>query len=205
MPDTNTCRALSIPDSEEIVAVVSGALLLLAEAENWEKFGSVSPEDIASAMWDMWKNFVNGGCMRVGDLKASLRDGGHGDCWLICDGGLHDAADYPLLYAQIGNSFGGAAPTTFAVPDLRGRAIVGSTAARPAGSFFGEAEHTLSVAEMPSHSHTEQGAAASPTTIGEIPATAFIPSVADTGLAGGGNPHNNVPPSMSATWLIKAM
>ncbi len=204
IPGAETCRVLSIPDSEEIIAAVSGALLLLTEAENWEGFGSVAPEDIAGAMWDMWREFVDGGCMRVGDMKVSLRNGDHGDCWLVCDGSLYDVADYPLLYDEIGNLFGGVAGSTLAVPDLRSRAVVGATTAKPNGAFFGEAEHTLSVAEIPGHSHTEQGVVAAPTAIGEIPATGLVPAANNTGITGGGNPHNNVPPSMGATWLIKA-
>lgn len=204
IPGITTCRVLLIPDSEEIVAAISGALLLLSEAENWEAFGSVTPEEIASAMWGMWREFVDGGCMRVGDLRASLRSGDHGDCWLVCDGGIYDVADFPLLYDEIGNSFGGAAPLTFAVPDLRGRAVAGATTGKPAGTLYGEAAHTLSVAELPGHSHTEQGVVATPTAIGEIPSTGLAPVGNSSGITGGGNPHNNVPPSMAVTWLIKA-
>jgi microcystin-dependent protein len=205
MPDTVTCRAVSFPDSEGWEAIISGALLLLTEVENWEKFGSVSPEAAAGAMWDMWEDFVAGGCMRVGDLKASLRVSEHGPCWLECDGTLYQVADYPELYDQIGNTFGGVAGASFRVPDLSGRAVIGEQGGVPQGSFVGSASHTLTADEMPTHGHSEQGVAAVASAIGEIPATALIASPTTTGSAGGGQAHNNVPPSMSATWLIKAL
>jgi microcystin-dependent protein len=44
---------------------------------------------------------------------------------LDCDGTLHNVADYPRLGARLGNRYGGDGVTTFGVPDLRGRLIVG--------------------------------------------------------------------------------
>lgn len=205
IPGTRSCRVISFPDSEEWLAIVSGALLLLTEEKNWEEFGSVPPENAAAAMWDMWQDFVGGGCMRIGDLKATLRDGDHGPCWLECDGALYQVVDYPMLYAEIGNMFGGTAGTSFRVPDLGGRAVIGEQGGTPPGSYTGAANHTLIADEIPAHSHSEQGVAVVASAIGEIPATALVASPATTGSVGGGQPHNNIPPSMSVTWLIKAL
>jgi microcystin-dependent protein len=186
------------------LAAISGALLLLTEEQNWEAFGSVSPEDAASAMWDMWEDFVSGGCMRIGDLKASLRSGDYGDCWLVCDGAVYDVDDYPALYDEIGNAFGGVSGSTFAVPDLRSRAVVGADASQPLGSSFGESEHLLTLDEMPTHNHSEIAVSVTASLVGEVPATALQAVSGVTGSTGGGQAHNNVPPSLSATWLIKA-
>lgn len=54
IPATTLCRRLLIPDDLEIVAAVSGALLSLTYAHNWEQFGTVTPEEIASAMQEMY-------------------------------------------------------------------------------------------------------------------------------------------------------
>jgi microcystin-dependent protein len=178
--------------------------LLLTEEESWEEFGSVSPENAAAEMWKMWEDFVSGGCMRVGDLKASLRSGDHGDCWLVCNGAIYDVADYPLLYDEIGNMFGGVPGTTFGVPDLRNRAAVGADASQPLGSSFGESEHSLTLDEMPTHNHSEIAVSVTASLVGEVPATALQAVSGVTGSAGGGQAHNNVPPSLSVTWLIKA-
>jgi microcystin-dependent protein len=204
IPDTRQCRVLSIPDSDDWVAIVTGALLSLAEERNWEEFGAVSVEDAASAMWGMFDEFSAGGCMRVGDLKASLRSGDYGDCWLVCDGAVYDVDDYPALYDEIGNAFGGVSGSTFAVPDLSGRAVVGESASKPRGSSFGEESHLLTVDEIPAHNHSEIAVSVTASLAGEVPATALQAVSGVTGSAGGGQAHNNVPPSISVTWLIKA-
>lgn len=79
--------------------------------------------------------------------------------WLLCDGRALARVDYPALYTAIGVAFGaGDGSTTFNVPDLRGRAVMGAGAgpgltARALGAKVGEEAHTLAVGEMPSHGH----------------------------------------------------
>lgn len=43
----------------------------------------------------------------------------------LCDGRSLNRSDYPALFAVIGTSFGSVSETTFNIPDLRGRFIVG--------------------------------------------------------------------------------
>src|SRR5690348_13579714 len=49
--------------------------------------------------------------------------------WLLCDGAQYRISDYPKLFAQISNRWGGDGTTYFKVPDSRGRSEygVGST------------------------------------------------------------------------------
>jgi microcystin-dependent protein len=46
--------------------------------------------------------------------------------WLPADGRLMPVAQNSALYALLGRTFGGDGPTTFALPDLRGRTVVGA-------------------------------------------------------------------------------
>lgn len=81
--------------------------------------------------------------------------------WLMCDGAAVSRATYADLFALIGTTYGaGDGTTTFNVPDMKGRVIVGKAAA---GTFAalnnkgGAETHTLTSAEMPSHFHTADG------------------------------------------------
>jgi microcystin-dependent protein len=79
--------------------------------------------------------------------------------YLFCDGAQVSRSVYASLYAAIGVVYGpGDGATTFNVPDLRGRTIVGAGGGpnltnRPLGGVGGEETHTLNTNEMPSHNH----------------------------------------------------
>ncbi len=72
---------------------------------------------------------------------------------LPCDGRLLAVASYPTLSAVIGNRFGGDGVNTFALPDLRGRVPVGAYTGLALGTAVGEAMTTMTVPQMPEHTH----------------------------------------------------
>lgn len=53
--------------------------------------------------------------------------GGLSHGWLVCDGSVISRTDYSALFDQIGTTYGaGDGSTTFAIPDLRGRVLIGN-------------------------------------------------------------------------------
>jgi len=112
--------------------------------------------------------------------------------WAFCDGQLLPINQNSALFSILGTTYGGDGRTTFALPDLRGRAVIGEgngpgLTSRPLGSRVGEETVTLSEAEMPVHTHTQSG----------------IPG--ETYAAGGGQAHENMQPSLAMTRIISVV
>lgn len=79
--------------------------------------------------------------------------------WLLCNGQAVSRSTYSVLFAVTGTQFGvGNGTTTFNVPDLRGRVPVGIDASQSEFNVRGETggakTHTITTAELPSHSHS---------------------------------------------------
>lgn len=165
----------------------------------------------------------------TGDAGAAALPGG----WLLCDGSAVSRITYASLFAAIGINYGGGdGITTFNLPDLRGRTVIGAgqgtgLSARTLGQTLGEETHTLSVNEMPAHSHTvndpghthavsgQVAFASSTSSCGVYCGTQEAPiqfgsgtgATAATGItlqsAGASAPHNVMQPSMVLNYLIK--
>jgi microcystin-dependent protein len=95
--------------------------------------------------------------------------------YLLCDGSAVSRTTYSTLYTLIGTTYGtGNGSTTFNVPDLRSRTIVGvgqgaSLTNRTLASTGGIESKTLAISEMPSHNHsiTDPGHAHTQTTVND--------------------------------------
>ena len=79
--------------------------------------------------------------------------------WAFCDGQLLSIAQNNALFALLGVTYGGDGRTSFALPDLRGRLPIheGHGPGLPAyrlGEKAGAIQTTLTVQNLPSHSHT---------------------------------------------------
>jgi microcystin-dependent protein len=78
--------------------------------------------------------------------------------WLYCDGSAIDRTIYADLFASIGTTYGaGNGTTTFNIPNLRGRNVIGLNSSETDFDVLGETggakRHTLTIAEMPAHNH----------------------------------------------------
>lgn len=79
--------------------------------------------------------------------------------WAFCDGQILAISQNQALFSLLGTMYGGDGRTTFALPDMRGRALIHAgngpgLTPRTQGSKFGNEEVIMSMAQMPSHNHT---------------------------------------------------
>ncbi len=77
--------------------------------------------------------------------------------WLFCEGQLLPIAGNEELFSLIGTQFGGDGSNTFALPDLRGRAALGSGGQTPIGTMGGSETVTLTPPQLGSHTHPVKG------------------------------------------------
>lgn len=138
--------------------------------------------------------------------------------WAMCNGGILAINQNQALFSLLGTAFGGNGSTTFGLPDQRGRVPIHVDAQKGIGTIGGEQSHTLSLAEMPQHTHPLQGTNAAATT--NIPTNALMlgntaPNDLYTGFAaptalqagtigsiGGSQPHENMQPYLTLTFCI---
>jgi len=73
--------------------------------------------------------------------------------WLACDGSSLLRSSYPTLFTAIGTTYGAVDGTHFNLPDCRNRMVIGAGSTYSLAATGGAASKTLSVAEMPAHTH----------------------------------------------------
>ena len=77
--------------------------------------------------------------------------------WAMCNGQLLPINQNQALFALLGTTFGGDGRVNFALPDLRGRTPIHVGSGHTLGERGGEQAHTLSIAELPTHTHVLSG------------------------------------------------
>ncbi|MEC1179520.1 tail fiber protein [Metasolibacillus meyeri] len=136
--------------------------------------------------------------------------------WLPCNGQLLSVNSNQALYSLIGATYGGDGRTTFALPNLQGRVPVHQGAGINYGTAGGEATHTLTVNEMPQHTHTAYADTANATqaspqnnTWGTVSDESIYAqsgnvtmNVAALSSAGQSAAHNNMQPYLALSFCI---
>jgi microcystin-dependent protein len=111
--------------------------------------------------------------------------------WSFCDGQLISINQFQALFSILGTTYGGDGRTTFALPDLRGRTPIGprrgpGLSDYNLGQRGGQETVTLTISQMPSHSHiATTSSTPSPIPLStadaanETPAAGDVPAVAN--------------------------
>jgi microcystin-dependent protein len=97
--------------------------------------------------------------------------------WATCDGQLLPINQNQALFSLLGTTYGGDGRVNFGLPDLRSRAPIHEGSGHTLGERGGEQAHTLSVSEIPTHTHVLNGSSNS-TAAQPVPTNAYLGSAA---------------------------
>jgi microcystin-dependent protein len=137
--------------------------------------------------------------------------------WMFCEGQLLAISENDTLFQLIGTTYGGDGQSTFALPDLRGRLPIHQGNSFTLGETGGVEEVTLTLAQIPAHTHpllgtAAQGASPNPATnvlAGSPNVDLYIQDIANQALAptsisiaGGSQPHTNFQPYLCVSFII---
>jgi microcystin-dependent protein len=142
--------------------------------------------------------------------------------WAFCAGQLLPINQNQALFSLLGTQFGGDGITNFALPDLRGRMAIGQgqgpgLANYTVGQTGGEESVTLTLNQLPAHSHAAMASSGAASALGpgssewaatttylySSTASTLVPMNSGTvGLMGGGQAHENRSPYLAMNFII---
>jgi microcystin-dependent protein len=135
--------------------------------------------------------------------------------WALCNGQLLPINQNQALFALLGTRFGGNGQTNFGLPNLQGKVPTHVGPTMTLGQTGGEQSHTVTMNEMPTHTHVANAAGVAGTSglpLGNLPgpyANGYAPPSALAPLApatvttvGGSQPHQNMQPYLALNFSI---
>jgi microcystin-dependent protein len=139
--------------------------------------------------------------------------------WMFCEGQLLPISENETLFQLIGTTYGGDGQSTFALPDLRGRLPIHQGNGFILAETGGAEEITLTVNQVPSHSHPLLGSTRVAVDVnpearvvagtGAAGAFGYVEDAPSQNLAaaavtpvGGSQPHTNFQPYLCVDFII---
>ena len=84
--------------------------------------------------------------------------------WALCDGQLLPINQNQALFSLLGTTYGGDGRVNFGLPNLQGRTPIHMGSNHTLGERGGEQAHTLSISEIPTHTHVLKASSTQATT-----------------------------------------
>lgn len=145
--------------------------------------------------------------------------------WAMCNGQLLPISQNTALFSLLGTTYGGDGKSTFALPDIQGRAVMApgqgpGLSLHDLGEMAGERTVTLNTPEMPQHTHQLRAHSQDPADLnapspqrtlarsdgGNAFGTPDLPAVSMSfsavSMVGNGQPHNNMQPALTLNYCI---
>jgi len=194
---------LTVPANADIERFIWGAVSAISFHTAWIPEGTMSPEEVAFYLKTILRSRTE--FDMLGAIVPLVREV-IPSSMLLADGAMYNKVDYPELWEVWPSAMKDV--STLTLPDLTSKFLLGASVDYSAYSEGGEAEVTLTEAQMPSHVHgydtpitnvdIESVGIPDPTGVG-FP---YIPAFTDS--AGGDEAHNNMPPYYAVVYAVIA-
>ncbi len=142
--------------------------------------------------------------------------------WMFCDGQLLPISENETLFQLIGTTYGGDGESTFALPDLQSRVPIHMGTGKDGATYqlaeaSGTEQETLTIQQMPSHTHAFLGSSTAATltspkdSVVATSAQVDYLTIATASVAmnsnaitpaGGSQPHENCQPFLCINFII---
>jgi microcystin-dependent protein len=137
--------------------------------------------------------------------------------WALCNGQLLPINQNQALFSLLGTTFGGDGRVNFALPDLRARVPIHVGSGHTLGERGGEQAHTLSIAELPPHTHVAKATSNNSTAVAPASSVGYgrsgtamykgasslvAMSPQSIGNTGGSQAHLNMQPFLTLSFCI---
>jgi microcystin-dependent protein len=135
--------------------------------------------------------------------------------WALCNGQLLPINQNQALFSLLGTTFGGDGRVNFALPNLQSRTPIHVGSGHTLGEQGGEQAHTLSIAELPTHTHVLNGSSTAANT--NVATGGYLATVTnayasagnlvamsptEVGNTGGSQAHLNLQPFLTLNFCI---
>lgn len=200
--------------NDEWGAHVLGVLEALAQRNTW--LGTEAEIDAAIDNVDrLIESFATAVCSEgdvfiIGEIRHFAVESAIPSGWQICHGQAISRTTFADLFAVIGDVYGvGDSSTTFNVPNYMGRTFVGATGSGDyvVGATGGEESVSLTIPNLPAHSHTGVVSPNNPVSNRAVVSTGGVQTVRTAGTSdntGDGTAHENRMPFLVAHAAIYA-
>lgn len=200
---------LEFPNTRQIHAVVNAAISQLIYESQWFDEGTMTVEEITQIFKVMYLEKRK--CSVVGEIKETVTLTGIPDNWLQLTGQIIQQADYPELWDAAPTFWRIGSSTAMQLPDTRRRYTAHGLddIGEPnyaVGKTFGSNDATISIAQMPIHTHNDGFAVGSQAGAGALqPASPLLGGTPyPITSTGGGLPHENRPSTFTIYRFIVA-
>ncbi len=137
--------------------------------------------------------------------------------WMFCEGQILPISENETLFQLIGTTYGGDGQSNFALPDLRGRIPIHQGNGFILAETGGVESVTLTMSQIPSHSHgftatDASGTQSSPAGNRLAQSRNIVPYINEApngnmqggivGPSGGSQPHSNMQPYLCVSFII---